>query len=45
MVYLFLVLLAARTGTSFYRQDVACKKLGIDWAEFEESRAGSWREG
>jgi hypothetical protein len=38
-VYVFLVLVADRTGTSFYRKDVACRKLGIDWGEFEESKA------
>jgi hypothetical protein len=38
-VYVFLVLVADRTGTSFYRKDVACRKLGIDWSQFEESKA------
>lgn len=38
-VYVFLVLVADRTGTSFYRKDVACRKLGIDWGAFEESKA------
>jgi hypothetical protein len=38
-VYVFLVLAADRTGTSFYRKDVVCRKLGIDWGEFEESKA------
>jgi len=38
-VYVFLVLAADRTGTSFYRKDVVCRKLGIDWSEFEESKA------
>jgi hypothetical protein len=38
-VYLFLVLAADRTGTSFYRKDVVCRKLGLDWGEFEESKA------
>src|SRR5512147_808245 len=37
-VYVFLVLVADRTGTSFYRKDVACRKLGIDWGAFEESK-------
>jgi hypothetical protein len=38
-VYVFLVLVADRTGTSFYRKDVTCRKLGIDWGAFEESKA------
>ncbi len=38
-VYVFLVLAADRSGTSFYRKDVVCRKLGIDWGEFEESKA------
>lgn len=38
-VYVFLVLVADRTGTSFYRKDAACRKLGIDWGQFEESKA------
>jgi hypothetical protein len=38
-VYVFLVLAADRTGTSFYRKDVVCRKLGLDWGEFEESKA------
>lgn len=38
-VYVFLVLAADRTGTSFYRKDVICRKLGIDWDEFEEAKA------
>jgi hypothetical protein len=38
-VYVFLVLVADRTGTSFYRKDTACRKLGIDWGQFEESKA------
>jgi hypothetical protein len=38
-VYVFLVLVADRTGTSFYRKDVVCRKLGIDWGAFEESKA------
>jgi hypothetical protein len=38
-VYVFLVLVADRTGTSFWRKDQVCRKLGIDWDEFEESKA------
>lgn len=38
-VYVFLVIVADRTGTSFYRKDLVCRKLGIDWDEFEESKA------
>lgn len=38
-VYVFLVLAANREGCSFYRKDQACKKLGIDWDQFEESKA------
>ncbi len=38
-VYVFLVLAANREGCSYYRKDVACKKLGIDWDQFEESKA------
>jgi len=38
-VYVFLVLAADRTGTSWYRKDVICRKLGIDWGDFEESKA------
>jgi hypothetical protein len=39
VVYLFLVLVADRNGVSFYRKDVICKRLGIDWDQFEESKA------
>ena len=38
-VYVFLILAADRTGTSFYRKDAACRRLGIDWGDFEESKA------
>jgi hypothetical protein len=38
-VYLFLVLVADRNGVSFYRKDVISKRLGIDWDQFEESKA------
>jgi hypothetical protein len=38
-LYVFLVLAANREGCSFYRKDQACKKLGIDWDQFEESKA------
>lgn len=38
-VYVFLVLAADRHGVSFYRKDIISKKLGIDWGEFEESKA------
>jgi len=44
-VYVFLVLAADRTGTSFYRKDVVCRKLGIDWGSSRSPRPGSWREG
>jgi len=38
-VYLYLVLVADRNGVSFYRKDVISKRLGIDWSQFEESKA------
>ena len=38
-VYVFLVLAANREGCSYYRKSEACKKLGIDWDQFEESKA------
>jgi hypothetical protein len=38
-VYVFLVLVADRTGTSFYRKDLICRKLGMDWGAFEECKA------
>ena len=39
VVYLFFVLVADRNGVSFYRKDVISKRLGIDWDQFEESKA------
>lgn len=38
-VYVFLILVADRTGTSWYRKDVVCRKLGIDWDDFEHAKA------
>ena len=38
-VYLFLILVADRNGVSFYRKDVISKRLGLDWGDFEESKA------
>lgn len=38
-VYVFLVLAANREGCSFYRKSEVCKRLGIDWDQFEESKA------
>jgi hypothetical protein len=38
-VYVYLVLVADRNGVSFYRKDVISKRLGIDWSQFEESKA------
>jgi hypothetical protein len=38
-VYVFLVLAADKNGISFYNKATASKKLGIDWDQFEESKA------
>ena len=38
-VYLFLILAANSQGCSWWRKDVMCKKLGIEWEDFEESKA------
>lgn len=37
-VYVFLVLAANSEGVSWWRKDVVCKKLGIDWDDFEEAK-------
>lgn len=37
-VYVFLVLVADRHGVSFYRKDVVCANLGIDWSAFEQAK-------
>lgn len=38
-VYVFLVLAADRQGVSWWRKDQICRKLAIDWDQFEESKA------
>lgn len=38
-LYVFLVLAANKDGCSFYRKDQVCRKVGIDWDQFEESKA------
>lgn len=38
-LYVFLVLAANKDGCSFYRKDLVSRKLGIDWEQFEESKA------
>lgn len=37
-LYLFLVLVADRSGVSFYRKDVISNKLGLDWDQFETAK-------
>jgi hypothetical protein len=38
-VYLFLILAADAQGVSFYRKEKICDALGLDWSEFEQTKA------
>ena len=37
-LYLFLILVADRSGVSFYRKEKICDQLGLDFGQFEVAR-------
>jgi hypothetical protein len=44
-LYVFLVLAADKNGISHWRKDLVSKRLGIDWGQYEEARAGLLEKG
>jgi len=44
-LYVFLVLAADKNGISHWRKDLVSKRLGIDWSQYEEAKAGLLEKG